>query len=130
MSEPQWKDFYMNRAERRKQEREEVKEMQKTLIRGNGIFWDLLGNGYIHVKSEEEVAEALGVKLSGRHVDIPVDLYAALDEKQRLYIMRLVAMGKTQEEVLEEISIMIACGYPANSAKRHDPFNKVKTCIM
>ena len=61
MSEPQWKDFYMNRAERRKQEREEVKEMRKTLIRGNGIFWDLSEDGYIHLKSEEEVAEALGV---------------------------------------------------------------------
>ena len=68
MSEPQWKDFYMNRAERRRQEREETKEereeakeMLKTLIREDGIFWDLLGHGYIHVKSEEaeEVLEEI-----------------------------------------------------------------------
>jgi len=61
VSEPQWKDFYLNRAERRKQEREEVKELRKTLIGGNGIFWDLSEDGYIHLKSEEEVAKALGV---------------------------------------------------------------------
>ena len=90
-----------NRAERRRQEHE-AKNVQKTLTSGDGIFWDLKSDG-IHLKSEEEVAKALGVKLSGRHVDIPLDLYAALNEKQRLYIMRLVAMGKTQEEVLEEI---------------------------
>ena len=90
-----------NRAERRRQERQ-AKKIRKTLTSGDGIFWDLKSDG-IHLKSEEEVAKALGVKLSGRHVDIPVDLISPLNEKQRMHIFRLVAMGKTEEKVLQEI---------------------------
>ena len=99
-----------NRAGRRRQERE-AKEVQKTLTSGDGIFWDLKSDG-IHLKSEEEVAKALGVKLSGRHVDIPLDLFLSLNQKQRIHILRLVAEGKTEEEVLQELPKMTACGYP------------------
>jgi len=48
-----------NRAERRRQERK-AKETQKTLTSGDGTFWDLK-SAVIHLKSEEEVAKALGV---------------------------------------------------------------------
>ena len=99
-----------NRAERRRQECE-TKKIRKTLTSGDGVFWDLKSDG-IHLKSEEEVAKALGVKLSGRHVDIPVYLFSSLNQKQQMHIFRLVAKGKTEEEVLQELAKKTACGYP------------------
>ncbi|MBA7569750.1 hypothetical protein ES708_11491 [subsurface metagenome] len=103
-----------NRAERRRQEceiraerRRQECEIKKTLTSGDGIFWDLKSDG-IHLKSEEEVAKALGVKLSGRHVDIPLDLFLSLNQKQTIHILQLVAKGKTQEEVQQEIRRLLA----------------------
>ncbi len=99
-----------NRAERRRQERE-AKEIRKTLISGDGIFWDLKSD-VIHLKSEEEVAQHFGVKLSGRYVEVPLDLFLSLNQKQKIHILRLVAKGKTEEEVLQELTKKTACGYP------------------
>ncbi|MDO9579379.1 MAG: hypothetical protein Q7J06_02265 [Bacteroidales bacterium] len=95
-----------NREERRRQERK-AKEIRKTLTSGDGIFWDLKAD-VIHLKSEEEVAKALGVKLSGRHVDVPLDLFLSLNQKQKIHILRLVAKGKTEEEVLQELRRLLA----------------------
>jgi|GEM_PF-5083998 len=95
-----------NRAERRRQERK-AKEIRKTLTSGDGIFWDLK-SAELHLKSEEEVAKALGVKLSGRHVDVPLDLFLSLNQKQKIHILRLVAKGKTEEEVLQELRRLLA----------------------
>ena len=95
-----------NRAERRRQERK-ANKIRKTLISGDGIFWDLKSD-VIHLKSEEEVAKALGVKLSGRHVDVPLDLFLSLNQKQKMHILQLVGEGKTEEEVLQELKRLFA----------------------
>ncbi|MBA7536987.1 hypothetical protein ES705_29253 [subsurface metagenome] len=95
-----------NRAERRRQERE-AKEIRKTLISGDGIFWDLKSD-VIHLKSEEEVAQHFGVKLSGRYVEVPLDLFLSLNQKQKMHILQLVGEGKTEEEVLQELKRLLA----------------------
>ncbi len=97
-----------NRAERRRNNGAERcrQEIIKTLTSGDGIFWDLKSD-CIHLKSEEEVAKALGVKLLGRPVDIPLDLFLSLNQKQKTHILRLVAKRKTHEEVLQEIRRLI-----------------------
>ena len=85
------------RAKRRR------REIKKTLASGDGIFWDFKSDG-IYLKSKEEVARALGVKALGRAVDIPFGLFLSLGAKLKRHILQLVAGGKTQEEVLQEIS--------------------------
>ncbi len=79
-------------------------DILKILSEGNGTFWDLTPKG-IKLKSEEEVAEALGVKITSEPIDVPLEL-CTVSPIVREYIFRLVAeagRSKSRNEVVQEI---------------------------